>query len=123
MANLFTMERCSDFDPPKKGERVTYAYITATEAEVYAAGLESSECIYDRGTDGYDWVLRVPMDDIEDAPRCSRCEIASTSLDDDSRCGGCDEDPGCDGPSDDHEVDEGPANHCDFFARLGRAGY
>ena len=122
MANLFTMERCSDFDTPKRGERVTHAFITATESEVYAAGLESSECVYDRGEGGYDWTLRVPLDDIADAPRCARCEIASTTLDDDDLCGGGEADPG-DYSEPDPGVDEGPRDHIAYFARLGRAGY
>lgn len=134
MANeLFRMERCSDFERPKKGakDRAIYAYIDATEAEVYAAGLQDSACVYDRGDAENDYVLRVSLADIVDAPCCERCEAPCLDL-------VTDRNPWCYPfealcPSCAHvepeprersfRVDDGPANHVDYFARLGRAGY
>ena len=127
--NLLVMARCSDFESPRKGARVTYAYIDATDAEVHAAGLESSEYVLDRGDREIDWVLRVPLDDIEDAPRCEHCNIAATSFSGSDLCRECEEDEyygrrsyreprECD-----FAVDEGPRDHIAYFARLGRPGY
>jgi len=135
MANdLFTMARCADFERPAKGatDRTIWAFITATEAEVFAAGLQDSACVYDRGCEGSDWVLRVSLADIVDAPRCERCEDPCLDLVTDRNpwchpfdalCPSCVREGEPEPRERSFRVDDGPANHVDYFARLGRAGY
>ena len=71
MASLLTMERCSDFETMRNGD--VFAFIPATEAEVYEYHLEDSECIHDRGDATHDYVLRIPLYEILDAAWCARC--------------------------------------------------
>ena len=127
---LFTMERCSDFESPRKGaaDRRTFAFVNVTEEEAYAAGLESSDCVYDRGLNaGDDWILRVPLDDIEGAPLCVCCDIASVTLDACDMCELCARAAAHGSRREPRERsyggDEGPRDHIAYFARLGRAGY
>ena len=78
MDSVFVMARCSDFDEWHKArsnpaDRTTYAFLDLTEAEVYANNLQNSQYLYDRGDAETDWVFRVPLSEIEDAPCCAEC--------------------------------------------------
>lgn len=76
--SVFAMARCSGFDEwhparPDNKDRATYAFVNLTDAEVHTHGLQSSQYVYDRGDAGSDWVLRVPLSELADAPCCARC--------------------------------------------------
>lgn len=78
MASVFTLDRCSSFDEwhparPDNKDRATYAFVELTDAEVHANGLAESQYVYDRGGANTNWVLRVPLSEIDEAPYCERC--------------------------------------------------